>query len=589
MLKFLLPDNVETDRGFVLRNAYLLDSELSAVRAEMFIDQRQLLCRKREAGAAAFASLHDAGDCGLLTLQTCLLPEREQPYLLALELARHRLMLMYNKMEEWGMLDLQADHSVTRRFERARKLFTEALCIAAEQPQQASRLAQDALVCAIDGSEELALAHAEILLQRRRTLGSLPRYPLGCGVDINLRHDRIRNGLAGNFDFVSLPLPWRKLCATASEYAWDQIDDWVEWAGRSRIPLIGGPLISFEPNMLPDWVYIWQHDFEHMRDLVYEHIERVVQRYKTVIQSWVVLSGLHVNDHMPFGFDHVIDLTRTAAMLVKRLAPQARVSVEITQPFGEYFARNPRSIPPIMYVEQIIQHNMPVDAIGLKVAAGHAVSGQYARDLMQLSHLMDQFAGFGKPLHLTMAAPSESLTPLMIQSPDGQTPADAQGGYWRRPWSPQVQGRWLEALSIMAMSKPGIEAVCWQDFIDHPESEVPLSGLVSEDMQPKLSFRRMVAFRSRLLGKPAATAPETSGRSEVLSEVTAQDGNAAACTTGTETAEPLVGNPPVDPDLTGQVRPPEPHAPGRHDDASDPPVRMPPPDHHHNPKKRNRP
>src|SRR5690606_8534295 len=67
---------------------------------------------------------------GQITLQTCLLPERtagQRPYLLSLELARHRLMLFLNKLEDWALFDLPATHPVMQRFEQARTAFTDAV------------------------------------------------------------------------------------------------------------------------------------------------------------------------------------------------------------------------------------------------------------------------------------------------------------------------------------------------------------------------------------------------------------------------------------------------------------------------------
>jgi len=36
----------------------------------------------------------------------------------------------------------------------------------------------------------------------------------------------------------------------------------------------GVGLVNFTEYNLPDWIYIWEHDFETIRDLVYEHIRR---------------------------------------------------------------------------------------------------------------------------------------------------------------------------------------------------------------------------------------------------------------------------------------------------------------------------
>ena len=54
------------------------------------------------------ASSTTPGPMGRIMLQTCLLPQRERPYDLAIELARHRIKMFIAKCEEWQMFDL--DH-----------------------------------------------------------------------------------------------------------------------------------------------------------------------------------------------------------------------------------------------------------------------------------------------------------------------------------------------------------------------------------------------------------------------------------------------------------------------------------------------
>ena len=498
MLKFQVFDKGRPATQWPLRNAYLTGSDNTAIRAEVRFEDGVVLCQKRELGAAALALQQPVGECGELTIQTCLLPERDEPYLLNLELARHRLMVLYNKLEDWMMFDLDQGHPVVKRAEVAKKLFIEALCYQKHDPVRADRLAHDCLVTAIDGTEELAIAHATLLLKRRKESGSLPRYPLGCGIKLDQNQERVRAGLAANFDFACLPTPWRILAPVEDEYRWDLLDNWVEWAARVRMPVVAGPIVSFDPSVLPDWVYIWEHDYDTVRDLLYEHTERIVTRYRNRVHTWIVASSLHVNSHFSFAFEQLMDLTRMSTMLVKKIQPHAKVIVEICQPFGEYYGTNQRSIPPLMYADLLIQGAISFEAFGIKLNMGQAVPGQYTRDLMQISNLLDQFSGWGKQVTLRIAAPSNPVTDLMIVSPDETTPVDANCGYWRKPWSHTVQGHWVEAVLNIAMSKPFIEAVAWQDIMDHEDTELPLAGLISEDMQPKAAFRRLVTFRKSL-------------------------------------------------------------------------------------------
>jgi len=513
MLKFQVFKDGQPATDWPLRNAYLVDSEHNGVRCEFYFEDGQIICEKREAGTAAFCVQHAAGDLGEMTLQTCLLPEREEPYLLAVELARHRLMTVYNKLEDWAMFELETSHPVSKREAKARELFIEALCYQKDDPVKATDLANESLAASLDGSEELALAHSELLLNRRKETGSLPKWPVGCGVALDQGDDRLRAGLGASFDFVQLPLPWKQLSPEENEYRWDEMDAWAAWAQQQNKPVIAGPVVSFESSCLPDWLYIWEHDYDTVRDLIYEHIERVVTRYKHVVSAWNIVSGLHVNSHFTFNFEQLMDLTRMSTMLVKKIHPQASVIVELRQPFGEYYANNPRSIPPMMYVDLLIQSSIQFDAFGVRYPMGQAKGGQYTRDLMQISSMLDQFAGFGKQVFLTVGVPSEPVTQMMIASTQSDEPVDDNSGYWRRPWSPVVQGHWLEAVMQIAMSKPYVEGVSWQDMVDHPQIELPLSALVNDDQQPKVAFKRLVNFRRNLgaaAGSDGASAPASS-------------------------------------------------------------------------------
>ncbi len=510
MLKFMVYDEGKPAARWSLRNAYLLGSDSSAMRCDIRFDAEHgmILCEKREGGAAALALQQAVGECGELTLQTCLLPERDEPYLLSLELARHRLMVLYNKLEDWAMFELSPDHAVMKRVESARKMFVEALCLQMTDPHRASQIAHDCLVTSVDGSEELALAHAELLLNRRKATASLPRHPVGVGVAIDQSSDRVRQGILAAFDFINLPVNWKQVVPVEGEYRWAPIDNWVEWCSKHRLPITAGPLVAFDPTQLPDWLYIWEHDYDTVRDVIYEHVEKVVNRYRNVINGWNIVSGLHVNSHFAFTFDQLMDLTRMTTMLVKKIQPAAKAIIELRQPFGEYYSQNQRSIPPLMYGDLIVQNAIQFDALGVKLMMGQAVSGQFTRDLMQVSNLLDALAVFSKPIHLTLSAPSEPVTQAMLAAPDGGEPIDPNSGVWRKPWSGLVQSRWMEAVLQIAMSKPFVEAVSWQELMDHPEIEMPLGGLIGEDLQPKASFRRIVNFRRHTLGSNGHGAPK---------------------------------------------------------------------------------
>jgi hypothetical protein len=78
---------------------------------------------------------------------------------------------------------------------------------------------------------------------------------------------------------------------------------------------------------------------------------------------------------------------------------------------------------------------------------------------MQISNMLDQFAPLGKPVSLTLSAPSNLVSEEMIVPPDNAASVDPNSGYWRKPWSPVVQSHWIEAVLHIALSKPYIDCV----------------------------------------------------------------------------------------------------------------------------------
>ena len=130
MLTFAVYDENGLARDFVLQHAHLLGHEDIGMQGEIEFEDGLIECTKRSVDAAALAVMVDVGDLGRLILQTCRLPDRDEPYLLHLELARYRIKTFLAKSEEWQILDLASDHPSIRQWEEARSIFTTALTTA---------------------------------------------------------------------------------------------------------------------------------------------------------------------------------------------------------------------------------------------------------------------------------------------------------------------------------------------------------------------------------------------------------------------------------------------------------------------------
>jgi len=556
MLSFLVFEGDQPQDERVLRHAHILGPESVPVSGEIRFENGVIFCTKPTAEAGALGvqvgldqtTINELnlspnsddetsgipGVLGQLTLRTCLLPERERPYLLSLELARHRLMLYLNKLEDWQLFDLGADHPVTVLFERARLAFTRALVAQGQAGQdaphgfnaEAHRQAVRSLWLGVEAGERLALEAARKgfvprmdgtiyadMIERsphppasrhRATMPvlsvdrpgiSLPTRPLiGCSVSPASFGEAAQDAAKNSLDFLQIPMRWVEMEPEEGKYAFQATDQWIEWAvRRAKLPVVAGPVIDFRQRCIPEWLYVWENDYDTLREFVYEHLKNLVTRYRRTIGRWIVMGGIHANDNFHFSFDEMMDLTRICVLVIRKLHPSAQVILEIAHPWGEYHTQNRRSLPPTLYADMVSQAGITVDGFGLRIKMGQAVQGQSVRDLMEFSSLLDRYAGVDKPLSLTaVGAPSG-----IAESSNDPALAEFHPGTWRSPWSDPVQADWLSAIASIALSKPFIHSFTWQDLYDMPQPmEMPRGGLIATKGEPKPAARHLADVRT---------------------------------------------------------------------------------------------
>ena len=491
MLQFEVYLEGEKATDVELTGAYLFGQDSIPVRAELVADGGLITCVKKVPGAAGLTMLWEAGSAGKFMLSTTRLPEREQPYCLNLEMARGQMMRLIQKFEEWGLFDYGDAQHLVDELDTVKHGFIEAL--KADTPGGAARMADEALAAGVTLGEKMALFHAEIFLSRRK--GPASRAGFGCTVDLSSAPtEKTQELLRDAFDFITVPLPWKQIEPKEGQCQFALADAWVNWAVTNRKRILAGPLLSFQQDHMPEWLYVFEHDYDNLRDVAYEHIQQVVKRYEKHVRAWHVVSGIHAHNSFNFSFEQLMELTRMSCMLVKKVAPKAQAVIDVVMPWGEYYATNTRSIPPMLYADMAVQSGVKFDAFGLQLFMGAATEGHFVRDLMQLSAMLDEFVQMGKPLHITaIGAPSE-LSADAGDAFEGKALASA-GGRWHAPWSQRLQAEWLQAVYRVAMSKPYVESISWRDLTDSQPHYMPHGGLCQSDTEPKLAYKELRNFR----------------------------------------------------------------------------------------------
>ncbi len=534
MLKFFVHRDGGPADGWPLAHAGIVAADGATAPGEVRVERGVLTVTPSNAGPVSLEVLFPLGLANgskpsrEVLLTTTLLPQRERPYLLALELARKQLMRFLNALEEWNLAMLPADHPALVTFERAREDFSGALVswrgvrtesLEADDPAiaTADEKSRRALADAADASELLVSEavsrgiearadgswFADAVARAERSIGRPANKPIavvkapeahgvtlagvarvGCVVDPSGFEPAAQAALAKVADFITVPMPWSSIEPAEGKYQFAATDRWIEWAVRKgKLPVVAGPVLDLAPGKLPEWLFIWENDYDTLRELVYEHMRQVVTRYRRTVQWWTLASSLGVEGALSLRFEQIADLLRVASMVTRKLQPQGRVQVEVVDPFALYAARSQRTVPPLLLGELIAQSGTHVDALGLRIDLTDASTAAAVRDTMAFSEILDRYAMLDRPISITFAAcPSK---------PNG---TQAESGSWDGPWSPAAQADWLTRALSVAAAKPYMHSICWGLAQDTARTTSG-SGLVDASGSPRPALEALATLR----------------------------------------------------------------------------------------------
>ncbi|MHC5017368.1 MAG: endo-1,4-beta-xylanase [Planctomycetota bacterium] len=448
-----------------------------------------LECQKKSRDSAGLSLLWPIEGNGQLLLNTTRLPEREEPYNLNLELARARLMQITLKREDWALFD-QSDE-LDAMAQEVQNLFIEALQNISS-PGEASVFADQALKKGVEFSEKLAAKHAEQFLAARFRNKGLGRHTLGCEINPALIGDeKYRKWLLEMFGFITIPVNWAQIETEKGEYDFELLDKCVQSLAGRRLALCAGPLLNFSPDHIPQWLLDKKPDYEKIREYAYEFISQIVSRYKKFIHVWRTISGMNAMNCFGFNFEQVIEMTRTACLAAKSADAKSRKIVEIVYPWGEYYAYDKTTVPPLVYVDMVIQSGISFDAFGLQFHFGKDEPGKHIRDMMQISSRLDCFAAAPKPVHVTGVSIPDA------HGEDGR--AQQKAGSWRKEWDQDLQATWLEEFYKLSLARPYVNTVTYSCLADHCDSPMQSCGLLTEKLSPKKAFLVVAKFQRSIL------------------------------------------------------------------------------------------
>ncbi len=481
-MKFQVFRDGELVEKFRPCGAYLFGTDgISIRRARIGATNGIVECIRPNVETAGLALLWPISGFGRILLPTTCLPERERPYNLNVEITRAKLMQITNRREDWSFFDsVEGMEDISKG---AQDLFIEAIQNI-DNGAKASRLADEALKRAMVYSEKLAIRHGKLLFDKRRKNHGFGRGCLGCRVDPRLiAKPQYFDKLTEFFSSVTVPVNWAQIEARKGHLDFSAVDQCISLLAGKKVVIGVGPLLRFTEDHLPQWLLQAGVGFEKIRELAYQFVSKVVARYANVVHRWYVISGLNAYNQFNFNFEQILEMTRAASMGVKAAGSRAVKIIEVSHPWGEYYATTPNSIPPFVYMDMVVQSGTNFDAFGLQMRFGKDEVGMHLRDMMQISSILDCFAVVAKPLY---------ITDVEIPSKNGSGPFESQvAGVWHQKWDDTRQSQWLNRFYKIALSKPFVEAVNYGTLADGPDDTIAYSGLLTDQLEAKEAFKTL--------------------------------------------------------------------------------------------------
>jgi len=484
-LRFLVPQ-MERLTAEVLQRAYLSGSDQIPWRTSLNWDRQELLVEREIRESGNFHVPWSVPGHGEQVLQTATLMERRQPYLLPVELARGTLSRFRNQVAIWQPAGLEIPAEVHANLRRAYQHLVLAVTQQAD-PANASQAAEECLRASLDGIDSLAQHFSKQVLTLRHQQTPHLATLLGGNLEGTQVDPKLNKWFTTAFNTAAVPFSWRDIERDAGHRQWEATDRLVQWCRDSGLKTIGGPLIRFAAKSLPDWLYLWEDDFELIVQNAIEYVTAVVERYQGKVHVWHVASRLNVEGFLQLNEEQRLRLAGAVLETVHRLDPGTPLLVSVDQPWGEQLVHSDVELSPLHFADMLIRAQLGVAGVGLELNYGYWPGGTLPRDLLELNRLLDQwYVQFNNsPLVIFLTVPSSG-------EPDPLAFGAAQPLSGLGDDGPSIQSQCavVENLVPMLLAKQAVHGVVWNQLRDDLPHEFPHGGLFDQQgrRKPTLDF-----------------------------------------------------------------------------------------------------
>lgn len=475
-----------------LGRAYMTGLDRSATRLRVTVEGDVLICRREgEESGRLFVPWPIPG-YGTTFIGTATLGERAEPYDLAVELARGKLNDVRNQLADWQLMGLRVNDALTAKLNEAQSAFFRAVTSRPE-PAVAAESAQRCLRATWEAGQALVELYVQQVIQTRLAGGVKLPTQLAAAVQTEPKRPWSAE-LKPRFNALRLSCPWKTINPTEGQNRWETLDAQLAWAAKHKLAVHAGPLIELRPECLPDWLYLWDGDFEAILGLAVDLVRHAVSRYRGKVPVWTLLHRPGSEEILGLGEEDQVRLAARLLQVARHVDPSAQFLVGVDRPWGEWLGQGKFQLGPLHLADYLARSELGLSGIELEVAPGFTAPGSGLRDLFEFSKLLDLYALINLPLYVNLALPS-SVAP----DPKADPSVKVQPGDWPDDLDESAHARWASGFIALAVAKPYVRSVTWTQPTDGLPHLYPNAGLLRADHSPKPLADWLRNFRRDLL------------------------------------------------------------------------------------------
>ena len=341
---------------------------------------------------------------GQLALTSGSLMERPEPYWLPLELARGTIVQVRNQLSDWELIGLAAPSAVYTKLAVAVERFSRA-AVEKEDTAVSAGYTEVALRAALDAADLLAAAYADQALAQRRRNGEKQSLVLGADLGPTLLDHPTSRRFLMTFNAAVTPICWRDVETTEGSFSWTTSDKQIEWCRGQGLKVLAGPLLLLDPRGVPDWLYLFEDDFDSVLDFGSALVRAAVGRHRGKVDYWICAGRLNAPEIFTFSEQQRLRLVARSVELVRSLDPDTPALVSFDQPWGEYMRGRHSDFPPLHFADALIQAGLDLAGLMIEINMGYSPGGTLPRHVLEFSRQLDAWARLGLPLWLSICAP----------------------------------------------------------------------------------------------------------------------------------------------------------------------------------------